>query len=64
MPFGGTKACGYGRFGRKVVINEFTMAAAKLAIEHALTDEVGKDHRTVNEAVTACFASTKMRQRR
>jgi hypothetical protein len=41
-----------------------TMAAAKLAIEHALTDEVGKDHRTVNEAVTACFASTKMRQRR
>jgi enoyl-CoA hydratase/carnithine racemase len=29
-----------------------TMAAAKLAIEHALTDEVGKDHRTVDEAVT------------
>lgn len=38
------------------------MAAAKL--EHALTNEVGKDHRTVDEAVTACFASTKMRQRR
>jgi enoyl-CoA hydratase/carnithine racemase len=34
-----------------------TMAAAKLAIKRALTDEVGNDHRTVDQAVTACFAS-------
>jgi len=24
MPFGGTKASGYGRFGRKAAIDEFT----------------------------------------
>lgn len=44
-------------FATQIAANApLTMAAAKLAIEHAHIDGVGKGHRTVDEAVTACTA--------